>query len=330
MGPPDHRDLRGQKTGLPHRSESAVLKARPSSSPISARAISVDNTFDFVAVSANGRARVSSGAVKLIKGHRQHPSRDATVILVEDSSTPAHPQLSARPSCSSTSPLAQDRHLSGQAQPPPVPSRPTTSGSRSPKRVRHRLRNGLSPKIYRNSPTIRLFPPTPPTEGVKLHKNTSGNTRNRSLSRRICSLFSRACRSSPPKQCSQSHSPLLPHNSRHTEAQHPSSSHLQDRVHIALVHQRHPGIDKRGETERTGPACSPAPAASLDSDTPRPVLQPQKRHRVGFCAMVRRSSHPSPGSNVPTSASIPSAGFPWPLALEGLAASIPRVGLSKP
>src|SRR6185312_5436437 len=32
-----------------------------------ARAIEVDNTFDFVAVSSYGRARVSSGAVKLIK-----------------------------------------------------------------------------------------------------------------------------------------------------------------------------------------------------------------------------------------------------------------------
>jgi hypoxanthine phosphoribosyltransferase len=32
-----------------------------------ARAIQVDNTFDFVAVSSYGRARVSSGAVKLIK-----------------------------------------------------------------------------------------------------------------------------------------------------------------------------------------------------------------------------------------------------------------------
>src|ERR1700709_1093929 len=32
-----------------------------------ARAIGVDNTFDFVAVSSYGRARVSSGAVKLIK-----------------------------------------------------------------------------------------------------------------------------------------------------------------------------------------------------------------------------------------------------------------------
>src|ERR1035441_9463136 len=32
-----------------------------------ARAITIDNTFDFVAVSSYGRARVSSGAVKLIK-----------------------------------------------------------------------------------------------------------------------------------------------------------------------------------------------------------------------------------------------------------------------
>jgi hypoxanthine phosphoribosyltransferase len=48
-----------------------------------ARAIEVDNTFDFVAVSSYGRARVSSGAVKLIKDI-DNPIEGKHVILVED------------------------------------------------------------------------------------------------------------------------------------------------------------------------------------------------------------------------------------------------------
>ena len=48
-----------------------------------ARSISVDNTFDFVAVSSYGRARVSSGAVKLIKDI-DNPIEGQHVILVED------------------------------------------------------------------------------------------------------------------------------------------------------------------------------------------------------------------------------------------------------
>ena len=48
-----------------------------------ARAITVDNTFDFVAVSSYGRARVSSGAVKLIKDI-DNPIERKHVILVED------------------------------------------------------------------------------------------------------------------------------------------------------------------------------------------------------------------------------------------------------
>lgn len=48
-----------------------------------ARSISVDNTFDFVAVSSYGRARVSSGAVKLIKDI-DNPIEGRHVILVED------------------------------------------------------------------------------------------------------------------------------------------------------------------------------------------------------------------------------------------------------
>jgi hypoxanthine phosphoribosyltransferase len=48
-----------------------------------ARAIHVDNSFDFVAVSSYGRARVSSGAVKLIKDI-DNPIEGKHVILVED------------------------------------------------------------------------------------------------------------------------------------------------------------------------------------------------------------------------------------------------------
>ena len=48
-----------------------------------ARSIQVDNTFDFVAVSSYGRARVSSGAVKLIKDI-DNPIEGKHVILVED------------------------------------------------------------------------------------------------------------------------------------------------------------------------------------------------------------------------------------------------------
>ena len=48
-----------------------------------ARAIRMDNTFDFVAVSSYGRARVSSGAVQLIKDI-DNPIEGRHVIIVED------------------------------------------------------------------------------------------------------------------------------------------------------------------------------------------------------------------------------------------------------
>ena len=48
-----------------------------------ARAIHIDSTFDFVAVSSYGRAQVSSGAVKLIKD-LDNPIENKHVILVED------------------------------------------------------------------------------------------------------------------------------------------------------------------------------------------------------------------------------------------------------
>jgi hypoxanthine phosphoribosyltransferase len=48
-----------------------------------ARSITIDNTFDFVAVSSYGRARVSSGQVKMIKDI-DDPIEGKDVILVED------------------------------------------------------------------------------------------------------------------------------------------------------------------------------------------------------------------------------------------------------
>lgn len=48
-----------------------------------ARSITVDATFDFVSVSSYGRARVSSGAVKLLKDI-DNPIEGQHVILVED------------------------------------------------------------------------------------------------------------------------------------------------------------------------------------------------------------------------------------------------------
>jgi hypoxanthine phosphoribosyltransferase len=48
-----------------------------------ARAISIQCTFDFVAVSSYGRAATSSGAVRLIKD-LDHPIEGRNIILVED------------------------------------------------------------------------------------------------------------------------------------------------------------------------------------------------------------------------------------------------------
>ena len=48
-----------------------------------ARAITVDCTFDFVAVSSYGKSNRSSGAVRLLKD-LDHPIEDRNVILVED------------------------------------------------------------------------------------------------------------------------------------------------------------------------------------------------------------------------------------------------------
>ena len=82
MGRQITADYEGQKTGLPIVLV-GVLKGAAIFLSDLARAISVDNTFDFVAVSSYGRARVSSGAVKLIKDI-DNPIEGRHVILVED------------------------------------------------------------------------------------------------------------------------------------------------------------------------------------------------------------------------------------------------------
>ncbi len=80
-----------------------------------ARAIQIDNTFDFVAVSSYGRARVSSGAVKLIKDI-DNPIEGRHVILVEDIlDTGLTLVIPSRPHAPAQARLAEDRHLSGQA-----------------------------------------------------------------------------------------------------------------------------------------------------------------------------------------------------------------------
>src|SRR5579884_2494616 len=75
-------DYNGQSTGHP-LVLIGVLKGAAIFLSDLARAIRIDNTFDFVAVSSYGRARVSSGAVKLIKDI-DNPIEGKHVILVED------------------------------------------------------------------------------------------------------------------------------------------------------------------------------------------------------------------------------------------------------
>ena len=77
----------GEQISADYKDESVVLIGVLKGAAIFladlARAITVNNTFDFVAVSSYGRARVSSGAVKLIKDI-DNPIEGKHVILVED------------------------------------------------------------------------------------------------------------------------------------------------------------------------------------------------------------------------------------------------------
>lgn len=77
----------GQQISADHVGQSIVLIGVLKGAAIFlsdlARSITVDNTFDFVAVSSYGRARVSSGQVKLIKDI-DNPIEGKHVILVED------------------------------------------------------------------------------------------------------------------------------------------------------------------------------------------------------------------------------------------------------
>jgi len=82
MGRQITADYIGQPTGQPIVLI-GVLKGAAIFLSDLARAITIDNTFDFVAVSSYGRARVSSGAVRLIKDI-DNPIDGHHVILVED------------------------------------------------------------------------------------------------------------------------------------------------------------------------------------------------------------------------------------------------------
>ncbi len=82
MGREITAEYEGQKTGNPLVLV-GVLKGAAIFLSDLARAIQIDNTFDFVSVSSYGRARVSSGAVKLIKDI-DNPIEGRHVILVED------------------------------------------------------------------------------------------------------------------------------------------------------------------------------------------------------------------------------------------------------
>src|ERR1700684_2813509 len=72
------RDLNGEKLVMV-----GVLKGAAPVLADLARAVEVDATFDFVAVSSYGKGQRSSGAVKLIKD-LDHPVEGKNVLIVED------------------------------------------------------------------------------------------------------------------------------------------------------------------------------------------------------------------------------------------------------
>ncbi|HEX4064786.1 MAG TPA: hypoxanthine phosphoribosyltransferase [Acidobacteriaceae bacterium] len=78
MGKEIDRDYAGEKVVLV-----GVLKGAAIFLADLARSISLDNTFDFVAVSSYGKGQRTSGAVKLIKDLDQ-PIEGKNVIIVED------------------------------------------------------------------------------------------------------------------------------------------------------------------------------------------------------------------------------------------------------
>ncbi|HTV14700.1 MAG TPA: hypoxanthine phosphoribosyltransferase, partial [Acidobacteriaceae bacterium] len=78
MGRQIDREFAGEKVVLV-----GVLKGAAIFLADLARSISVDNTFDFVAVSSYGKGKTSTGAVKLIKDLDQ-PIEGKNVVIVED------------------------------------------------------------------------------------------------------------------------------------------------------------------------------------------------------------------------------------------------------
>ena len=78
MGAQITRDLNGEKLVMV-----GVLKGAAIFLSDLARAVQVDTTFDFVAVSSYGKGQRSSGAVKLIKD-LDEPIEGKNVLIVED------------------------------------------------------------------------------------------------------------------------------------------------------------------------------------------------------------------------------------------------------
>ena len=110
MGAEITRDLEGEKLVMV-----GVLKGAAPFLADLARAVEVDATFDFVAVSSYGKGQRSSGAVKLIKD-LDEPIEGKNVLIVEDIldtgltlSLPAQIPLAAAPK------VAADRDAAGQA-----------------------------------------------------------------------------------------------------------------------------------------------------------------------------------------------------------------------
>ena len=135
-----------------------------------ARAISIQCTFDFVAVSSYGKGTRSSGAVKLIKD-LDHPIEGRNIILVEDIldtgltlSLPQAHALQHRPRSLRVATLLDkpERRIE------PIAGR--IRGLQHPQSLRHRLRHGLRRALSATCPTSAFFHRTPPIE------NHAGNS----------------------------------------------------------------------------------------------------------------------------------------------------------
>ena len=138
-------DYEGQSTGHP-LVLIGVLKGAAIFLSDLARAIRIDNTFDFVAVSSYGRARVSSGAVKLIKDI-DNPIEGRHVILVEDILDTGLTLSYLRGLMLQHKPASlKIATCLDKPEPPPGAHRGRLRRLQDPQPVRHRLRDGLLPR----------------------------------------------------------------------------------------------------------------------------------------------------------------------------------------